>query len=260
MTGFSPAWLALREPADLAARNAGVLQACAQAFAHRQSMKICDLGAGTGASLRAFSPLLPAMQRWTLVDHDRANLAALEYSGDRTHVTVETLVHDLAAQPACWPADVDLVTTSALFDLTSEEWIARLVRALAADRVPVLATLTFDGGITIDPPHPLDADVAAAFRAHQARDKGFGPAAGPKAADFLISRLQDSGYQVTAGDSPWRLDRTSEALVRQTVEGIAAAASETGLVPDIDQWRRDRLVDIRVLMIGHRDVFARYDG
>ena len=257
MNSFSPEWLALREPADLAARNPDVLDACARAFAHREALTICDLGAGSGASLRAFTRMLPAYQQWTLVDHDAANLAAVHFSGDSSRVTYRVTVHDFAKQPGCWPAQTELVTASALLDLTSADWIARFVAALAADRVAVLATLSFDGVIVADPAHPLDAVVATAFGIHQTSDKGFGPAAGPAAAGILTQNLQDTGYEVTAGDSPRKIDRTAPALLRQTLEGIAAAVRETGLIPQVDEWLRDRLANVRVLTIGHRDIFAR---
>ena len=53
MSGFSAEWLALREPYDLAARNATVLDAVAGAFAGSRSIAVVDLACGTGATLRA---------------------------------------------------------------------------------------------------------------------------------------------------------------------------------------------------------------
>jgi hypothetical protein len=257
MTGFSPEWLALREPADRAARHPGVLAACKEAFAHRKGLAICDLGAGTGASLRALAPLLPRPQTWTLVDHDPANLAAVQLPGAGQGLAWRTLVHDFSREPHCWPAGTDLVTASALLDLTSAAWIARFVAALSAGGVAVLATLTFDGVIAAEPAHPLDAEVAAAFRVHQNRDKGFGPAAGPAAADILADHLGGAGYRLTVGDSPWRIGRASDALLRATLDGIAAAVRETGLVSGVDAWLCDRIAHARRLTVGHRDIFAR---
>jgi hypothetical protein len=274
VSGFSPEWLALREPTDTAARHPAVLAACARTFAGHDSLTICDLGAGTGASVRAFADLLPPRQHWTLVDYDARNLDAARAAlsawaddasrqddalvlkrGART-ITVRTRVQDFAADPACWPADTQLVTASALLDLTSETWIARFAAALAAQHLPLLAVLTFDGVITSEPAHALDSAVAAAFRAHQTGDKGFGPAAGPNATDILEDHLENAGYVITAGDSPWQIDRASAEFLRQNLDGIAAATRETGTVAGIDDWLRDRHTHARRLTIGHRDVFA----
>ena len=274
MSGFSPAWLALREPADRAARNRDVIARCALTFAARSSLKVCDLGAGTGAAMRAFADLLPGEQQWTLVDRDPENLAgaltALEAWADKAlrhdagltlhhglrRIEVRTEVLDLARDPACWPMDSDLVTASALFDLTSAAWIKRLVAALAAGRRPLLATLTADEKIAASPPHPLDKKVAAAFRQHQSRDKGFGPSAGADAGRFLEQTLEAAGYALTAGESPWVLEPSE--LLQATVEGMAAAAAEIGVAGDeLAAWLEHQRENTKQLIVGHRDVFAR---
>jgi len=76
LSGFDPGWLALREPADARARDRGLAARLAAAFAGRESIRVTDLGCGTGANLRATAPLLPPRQPWTPVDHDPALLAA----------------------------------------------------------------------------------------------------------------------------------------------------------------------------------------
>ena len=75
MSGFSAEWLALREPADHAARSRDLLRAVAARFAAKAHVSIVDLGAGAGSNLRAIAPALAAeRQSWTLVDHDPALL------------------------------------------------------------------------------------------------------------------------------------------------------------------------------------------
>lgn len=275
MTGFSPEWLALREPADRSSRNRVVLETCRLAFAEYDELSVCDLGAGTGASLRAFAELLPRRQHWTLVDHDGANLAAaarqLAAWADRVRTSKSELVlwhgairidvkrvrRDLAPAPCCWPSATKLVAASALFDLVSEGWIGRFIDGLAADRLPLLATLTFDGSITLDPPHRLDAAIAEAFRAHQERDKGFGPAAGWRAGEILAARLGDAGYKVTVGTSPWQLGPQDERLRAAFLDGVVVAVGETGMLDsgDIAAWRlAGQLAD--TVTVGHLDVFA----
>jgi hypothetical protein len=272
MSGFSAGWLALRKPADLAARHPAVLEACTARFAGRASVSVCDVGAGTGASVRALSHLLPPRQLWTLVDDDDANLAVagmqlaawaectegpiLHRSG--REFSIRPLRHDLAPVPRCWTAGTELVVASAFFDLVSEAWIGRFVEELAAAGLPLLATLTFDGLIVLDPPHRLDPVIAAAFTRHQGGDKGFGPAAGPESTEVLAARLAEAGYELVRGKSPWRLSSALEDLRRAFVDGVVQAVTETTLVPltDLADWAaaaRDRQ---RTITVGHDDLFA----
>jgi hypothetical protein len=75
MSGFSIEWLSLREPYDLVARNATVLDAVASAFLDQTAISIVDLACGTGATLRALGPRLPPRQNWRLVDNNLSLLA-----------------------------------------------------------------------------------------------------------------------------------------------------------------------------------------
>lgn len=264
MNGFSPEWLALREPADVAARNRRVLESCRRAFSNYSDLIICDMGAGTGASVRAFADLLPQRQDWILIDHDQRNLSAAArntWPGAGREIRVQVQQQDFAQTPACWPENTGLVTASALLDLSSHAWIDAFVAALAARALPLLATLTVDGAMATAPAHPLDEAVFAAFRKHQASDKGFGPAAGGDAAIYLERRLEDAGYTVEAGESPWAIDRSAPALLNALLTGIAGAARETGeLKPiEIDDWLHHSAAHTRTLTIGHRDLFARME-
>src|SRR5690606_14111982 len=137
----------------------------------------------------------------------------------------------LAATPACWPKGTDLVTASALFDLTSARWLDAFAALLTTQNVALLSMLTFDGLITSEPAHPLDDAIAEAFRAHQQRDKGFGPAAGPRASEVLELVLENAGYELEAGESPWVIDRSASALLYATLAGIASAVQETQIMP-----------------------------
>lgn len=276
MSGFSPEWLALREPADTAARSPEVLAALRQAFADRPSCRICDFGAGTGSSVRALAKHLPARQDWLLVDHDAANInAAVEALSDWADASerqgddlllrhgqqilkIGFAVRDLAATGELLSEPVDLVTASALADLTSAAWLDRFVAALGNRQTAVLAGLNYDGVMSFDPADPLDIPVRDAFNRHQGGDKGFGPALGPAAGNYLARQLGLNGFAVTTGDSPWKLDATTRSLMQATLVGIADAAGETGLVDpsELDRWRTLRQAGPKAMTIGHLDVFA----
>lgn len=74
--GFSADWLALREPADHAARD-GALMAEAAALAGARPV-VVDLGAGTGSTRRAFGAALPEGVVWRMVEGDATLLALCE--------------------------------------------------------------------------------------------------------------------------------------------------------------------------------------
>lgn len=246
--GFSADWLALREPADHAARDRA-LMAEAVALAGARPV-VVDLGAGTGSTRRAFGAALPEGAVWRMVEGDAALLAHCE--GERHQMDLR----DLAALPL---EGATLVTASALLDLVSEAWLAGLVEVLAARRLPFHAALSYDGLMAWEPADAGDAGVTAAFNRHQRGDKGFGPALGPDAVMRAAELFRAAGYAVRTADSPWRIGPDQAALGDALLEGIAAAAEEAGIAADeAARWvaaRRGLLGQGR-MVIGHLDLLA----
>lgn len=276
MSGFTADWLALREPADHGARNQDILDTLRTTFACREAVTVVDLGCGAGSNLRAIAPHLPPQQQWRLVDHDGDLLAAargrltawadsagsagddLRLFKDGRELIVSFGQVDLAADlDRAFEGAVNLVTAAALFDLVSTAWIERFARMVANRRVAFYTALTYNGSATWHPPHPADADVLAAFHAHQSRDKGFGPSAGPHAPEALAKDFLALGYQVRTGESPWQIGAQDSRLIRELAEGIARAVRETGRVPEecVSAWRDARL-NGAVCTIGHTDLLA----
>ena len=279
MTGFSPAWLDLRETADHRARNAEITERLSSRFANAGRIAVWDLGAGTGSSLRALAPWLPAEQHWTLLDHDPDLLAAacnrlMSWAdlceADATGATLE-LMHgsrrlDVEMRRAdlredldtVLPSGIDLINGSALIDLVSEAWLDGLVAAATRLRSAILMTLNYAGQETWSPPHPADARILAAFNAHQQGTKAFGPALGPQSTEVLSRKLRSAGYHVIIAPSPWCLEAGRDAaLIAELAEGIAAAVRETGLVPthEADDWLKVRHA-ASTAEIAHTDLFA----
>lgn len=246
---FSSDWLALREPADAAARDAGLVAALAD-WAGERPLLAVDLGCGTGSTFRALSPRLPSL-RWRLVDHDPALLAEAE-----RRTGAETRRADLAADPAGPLEGAGIVTASALYDLVSAAWLDRFVAALPSGAA-VYAALSYDGVETWEPSDPAEPAALAAFNAHQRTDKGFGPALGPDATAALAERLAARGWRVTTAPSPWRLGAAERALIRALAEGSAQAVAETGALAPVDlaRWAQARARAERVT-VGHLDLLA----
>ena len=276
MSGFSPEWLALREPIDHRARDQRVLGTCSEHFASHDVLHILDLGSGTGSNLRAIAPHLAPRQFWRLADHDPSLLAAarhalrlwadsaqdnganllLEKGGKSLHVAFceADLSGDISP---LLMHNTDLVTAAALFDLCSEPWIAQCIGALDRRKLSLYAALTYNGEESWHPPIASDADMLAAFICHQQTDKGFGKAAGPEASDCLIRELRLHGYGIAVGDSIWQLGPGDSELIAALADGSAAAAAETGQVAAarVETWRQARRAAERCA-IGHSDIFA----
>lgn len=279
MSGFSAEWLDLRESADHAARNPALRETVVRAFADRESLTIVDLACGAGSNLRGLAEYLPARQKWLLIDHDPALLAAararliawadvaeegetLILSKVARRLDVEFRTADLSGGAgAALAGKIDLVTSAAFFDLVSAQWLEAFAEQIAARRLPLYAILSYSGEERWTPPHADDGRMLAAFHRHQARDKGFGPAAGPRAAGLLARALERLGYSVETVPSPWRLGAAETALIAALAEGSAAAVAETGEVSAriVEDWRRARRA-AEGCEIGHSDLLARPKG
>lgn len=244
---FSPEWLALRAPADAAARDPAILAALGAHLSARSRPLIAELGCGAGALTAALTPWAPPDASWRLVDHDPLLLdrAAAARPG------AEKRLLDLneALEPAVEGADA--IVASAFFDLVSAEWIDRFVAACPGDAA-IYAALTYDGAEEWSPPHPDDDAVLDALARHMRREKGLGLALGPAAAGVLAERLRADGRRVLAAPSPWRLHAAADgALMDALAHGVAEAAGEMGV--DAAAWRT---APRTAAVIGHVDLFA----
>ena len=216
MSGFIAEWLDLREPADHRSRNA---QARARA---RQALR--RAGAPSPSSIWAAAPAptcapqrrcsgRSSTGRWStttrrLLDAAAERLAAWADGADRQGRQARPVqgrqahhrrIRAAPTSRAIWRRagpNANLVTASALFDLASAGFIARFAAAVAARKSAFYTVLTYDGDQRWTPEHEADAALLEAFHAHQTRDKGLGPAAGPDAPDALSEAFSQLGYSV----------------------------------------------------------------
>ena len=262
MSDFSAEWLELREPYDLRARNAAVLDAVLNLLAGRSSVALVDLACGTGSTFRALSPHINARQTWRLVDND-LNLLARVPSSSSPSISVTAVEIDLNRDlQAAFDVAADLITTSALLDLVSGDWLNRLVIEAAARSCPVHAALTFDGRVELKPTDPIDRNIVDAVNRHQRTDKGFGRALGPSAAQTAIEAFERVGYTVLHGLADWEFGPTDREIQTEVLSGWAAAAREIGDLPQLEivDWlerRHDLIAAGRSsLRVGHVDLLA----
>jgi hypothetical protein len=266
-------WLALREPADLAARSASLTRAVIDTLPHDRPLRIVDLGTGSGSNVRYLNsymaqrfpgPRKPApgeggSHAWLLVDADAALLAEAQ----ARLPGVETRQMNLGMLDRDLIADRDLVTGSALLDLVSDSWLQTLARYCRAAGAAALFALNYNGESRCSPSEPEDEMIRSLMNRHQRQnDKGFGRAAGPDAPAIAARHFEDAGYVVRREKSDWQLAPESHELQRQLIEGWAGAALE--LVPAqstvIRAWLTRRIAHVDAgrsrITVGHDDLGA----
>lgn len=263
MSGFSSTWLALREPYDAAARNQEVLDAVLAAFRGQNSISVVDLACGTGSTMRAIGGRLPSRQNWRLVDNDLGLLGAAATLARPPDVAVTAVAIDLVRDlELALDGPVDLITTSALLDLVSDDWLERLILEAAARRLPIYAALNYDGRVSFEPEAPFDADIVAAVNRHQQGNKGFGPALGPGAATAAADIMKRVGYSFVHGLSDWSFGTNDKEIQQEVLRGFANAVGELRSLPDarVADWLAWRLDQVAAgasrMQVGHVDFFA----
>ena len=265
MGDFTADWLALREPADHAARAEGLARDAADAVARSGVIRVLDLGSGTGSNLRYLAPRLPGPQQWLLVDRDADLLAAATARlPPDTDIAVRQL--DLRDLDEAAAHDVfegrALVTASALLDLVSAAWLDALAAVCASVGAAALFALTYDGRFDCSPADGHDEVVRHLVNLHQRRDKGFGAALGPSAADQAVRAFAAHGYRIERERSDWMLDAGTSVLQRELILGWTQAAIE-GAPADtasLVAWRARRLAHVDAgrssIRVGHEDLLA----
>ena len=269
------AWLALREPADAAARSAVVTQAVVEALPTDRPLRLLDLATGTGSNVRFLAARLPGSsifpgspstppgaspgppigQDWVAVDRDPVLLAHVP-----PYATTRCLELGSLDDPGLFSGR-HLVTASALLDLVSASWMVALVEHCRAAGAAGLFALNYDGRSRCWPREPEDDVVLDLFNRHQrASDKGFGVAAGPAAADCVSRCFAAAGYSVRRKRSDWELAPAFGDLQRVLIAGWGQAAAE--IAPDqadlIGSWTARRLEHVdhgrSRIHVGHQDV------
>jgi hypothetical protein len=259
-------WLALREPADAAARSTELVEELRLSVTTSRPLVVHDLGSGSGSMARWLAPQLPGAQHWVLHDRDTEllDLAAGNppvAASDGSPVTTETRSGDITRLGSL--PDADLVTASALLDMLTAAELERLVSTAVAAACPVLVALSVVGRVELAPSDPWDRRVAEAFNAHQRRATGAGTLLGPDAVQAAVADLTGRGLHVLVRESPWRLGAGEAALMQEWLDGWLAAAweQEPALRAETRGYARRRREEAAAgrlsVTVHHEDLLAR---
>ena len=264
----SSEWLALREPADAAARAADLVDEVRPYLPTDGAATVHDLGCGTGSMARWVAPQLSRPQHWVMYDRDAELLtvaAAHPPAGasDGAPVTVETRRGDITRLDTGELTGASLITASALLDMMTADELDRLVAICAGAGCPVLITLSVTGRVDLSPADPLDQAITDAFNAHQRRTTGDRTLLGPDAFDAAVDGLTRRGLDVLVRPSPWRLGPGDASLAAEWFTGWLSAACEQRpeLGPSAHAYAQRRSAEIATgrlsVTVHHQDLLAR---
>ena len=260
-------WLALREPADAAARAGELVEELRHLLPREGGLEIHDLGCGTGSMPRWLAVQLAGPQHWVVYDRDRDLLvraaeAPAPEASDGAAVTLETRARDVTLLEQAELSSADLITASALLDMMTDDEVGRLVTICAGARCPALITLSVVGRVDLHPADPMDLIIMDAFNDHQRRITGAGRLLGPEAVRAAVEGFARLGLDVLARPSPWRLGAESAALMDVWFSGWLGAACdqvpELREVADAYAGRRRAEMDTGSLSVTvhHEDLLA----
>jgi hypothetical protein len=260
------AWLALREPADAAARSTELVELL-RPHLPTDGTVIHDLGCGTGSMARWLAPRLSGPQLWVLHDRDaelleHAATVPPAQAADGAAVTLGTRLDDITRLGRADLAGASLITASALLDMFTEEELERFVSSCASARCPMLVTLSVVGQVELAPAHPFDQRVLDAFNAHQKRRTSGGHLLGPQAAEAAAVAFRRRGFEVIQRPSPWRLGRQHSGLAAAWLNGWLDAACDQA--PELAEaavpYAQDRLAEVAAgrlsVTVHHADLLA----
>ncbi len=268
-------WLALREPADAAARATDLVEEVRRLLPPAGRAVICDLGCGSGSMSRWLAPLLPGEQHWIMYDRD-PDLLALAVAGlpdpgrvnvesrqtVESRLTAQTRRRDITRLDPGELAGADLITASALLDMMTGDELDRFVASCVAAGCPVLVTISVIGRVEFARADPLDGLITDAFNAHQRRTTDGRRLLGPDAAGAACEAFTRLGADVQVRPSPWRLGADQSALAAEWFSGWVAAAcqQQPDLVAPAVPYARRRIAEASEGKLGvtvhHIDLLA----
>ncbi|WP_254545093.1 class I SAM-dependent methyltransferase [Halomarina pelagica] len=254
-------YLRAKRTVDDRAIDRRVFDRLREELAGRESLRVLDVGAGLGASLRRFlaRDALPDRVEYVLVDRDGATLAAaretlparageLGYeaskdespdggvllSRDDERVRVEFVRGDALAVASDREREYDLLVGQAFLDLVDPAALSDLLSCLRAGGLWYFP-ITYDGGTRFAPAHPLDDAVERAYHAHMDAQ----PKAGSAAGRAVFGALPDRAAVLAAAGSDWVVyprDRgypDDEAyFLRYVLDTVAGAVGERATDPN----------------------------
>lgn len=283
-------WLELRIPYDAKGRNSIVEASCQQYLKKRQSLKIVDLGSGTGANCRYYLSKISQEQEWFLVEQ---NQELLEIAFDKLivwaqengyesqwqnsilvlknqvyKITIHRIVGSILDLENLIDLNTfDLAVANAVFDLFSEKQFQTLLECLKKYHLPLLATFNYTGTNFI-PQTEDDSYFIKYYHQHMQRPQYFGRGMGPDCGSSMWEAMKRIGMNVLQGESPWEISSSDpvflQLLLKFMEESIPEIIEEATLQHKLNTWllKKQQMIAQNKLScnVTHQDFWGDWEG
>lgn len=284
---FTVKWLNERFLFDVAARNKVVETQLKTHFKDKKSLRIVDIGSGSGNNFKHLSLCFEQNQHWTLVEHDpRLCKAAVTLLADHGRmrgydvaqnefslsmlkgehrIVVETIqINLLEVAQHINLNEVDLVSDSAVFDLFSLKQYQSFVQKVFKAGACIHSVLNYMG-MSFRPMKKHDQQMIDLYEKHMLRPQEFGQGMGSKSGRIMHQHLKEIDALAASGISSWQIESGAISMQTQLIDFMEEAIPELDLSVEekahFEEWlpeKRAMIADETLaIQVDHYDFFGR---
>ncbi|MFT4848127.1 MAG: hypothetical protein ACI83B_000653 [Sediminicola sp.] len=234
-------WLNDRDRFDIEARSTSVLRSFLKTISSKKQLIIADLGCGTGSNALFLSDKITGDIKWYLVEKEISLLSYaikrfkekypnfVKVSNSEYKVTVNDsqlsflFINNSIESFLNKEIELGAITSSALFDLFTENEFETLFQNLMIRKIPLYGVLNYRG-VSLDPSSMLDNKFFNLFESHMSRELSKGTPMGKRTMDLINAIVtRHSKAKILVDNSDWNIPSYNKSFILDNFSFYKAA-------------------------------------